>query len=149
MSDSTSDLGLRAGWSLNKPSRDLGQGLSPLVYCSVFLYRVPKRKAEAFTQALKPIMKLFLDSGALSEELLQPREMEGKFGSMSLPPAIGMADDEELFVEIARFTDASHMREVHSAVAKNPHLEKLHSRFDLLITGKQVYHAEFESIQQK
>ena len=123
--------------------------MSGLVYCSVFLYRVPKRKAEAFAQALKPIMKLFLESGALSEELLQPREMEGKFGSMSLPPAIGMAYDEELFVEIARFKDASHMRDVHATVAKNPHLEKLHSRFDLLITGKQVYHAEFESAQQK
>jgi len=120
-----------------------------MVYCSVFLYRVPKRKAEAFTQALKPIMKLFLDSGALSEELLQPKEMEGKFGSMSLPPAIGMSQDEDLWVEIARFRDASHMKDVHSTVSKNPHLEKLHSRFDLLITGKQVYHAEFESIQQK
>ena len=123
--------------------------LTPMVYCSVFLYRVPKRKAEAFIQALKPIMKLFLDSGALSEELLQPKEMEGKFGSMSLPPAIGMAQDEDLWFEIARFKAASHMRDVHSAVSKNPHLEKLHSRFDLLITGKQVYHAEFESIQQK
>ncbi|HMB67429.1 MAG TPA: DUF1428 family protein [Candidatus Bathyarchaeia archaeon] len=123
--------------------------LTPMDYCSVFLYRVPKRKAEAFIQALKPIMKLFLDSGALSEELLQPKEMEGKFGSMSLPPAIGMSQDEDLWVEIARFKDASHMRDVHSAVSKNPHLEKLHSRFDLLITGKQVYHAEFESIQQK
>jgi len=68
---------------------------------------------------------------------------------MSLPPAIGMSQDEELWVEIARFKDASHMKDVHSAVSKNPHLEKLHSRFDLLITGKQVYHAEFESIQQK
>jgi len=123
--------------------------LTPMDYCSVFLYRVPKRKAEAFIQALKPIMKLFLDSGALSEELLQPKEMEGKFGSMSLPPAIGMSQDEDLWVEIARFKDASHMRDVHSAVSKSPHLEKLHSRFDLLITGKQVYHAEFESIQQK
>jgi len=122
---------------------------TPMVYCSVFLYRVPKRKAEAFIQALKPIMKLFLDSGALSEELLQPKEMEGRFGSMSLPPAIGMSQDEDLWVEIARFKDASHMIDVHSAVSKNPHLEKLHSRFDLLITGKQVYYAEFESVQQK
>jgi uncharacterized protein YbaA (DUF1428 family) len=120
-----------------------------MVYCSVFLYRVPKRKSEAFVQALRPIMKLFTESGALSEELLQPREMEGKFGSMSLPPAIGMAEDEDLWVEIARFKDASHMKDVHATVAKNPHLESLHSRFDLLITGKHVYHAEFESLQPK
>jgi hypothetical protein len=39
------------------------------------------------------------------------------------------------------------MIDVHATVAKNPHLEKLHSRFDLLITGKHVYHAEFESLQ--
>jgi len=32
-------------------------------------------------------------------------------------------------------------------VAKNPDLEKLHSRFDLLISGKEVYHAEFESLR--
>src|SRR5207245_10635263 len=104
-----------------------------MVYCSVFLYRVPKRKAEAFIQALKPIMKLFLDSGALSQELLKPKEMEGRFGSMSLPLAIGMSQDEDLWGEIARFKDASDMIDVLSAVSANPHLEHLHSMFDFLI----------------
>ncbi len=115
-------------------------------YCSIFLYRVPRRKAEAFVQALKPIMKLFEDSGCLSDELLRPKDMDSKFGGLSLPSAIDLGGDEELWIEIARFRDASHMKEVHSTVAKNPNLEKLHSRFDLLISGKHVYHAEFESI---
>src|SRR2546425_11061676 len=101
-----------------------------MVYCSVFLYRVPKRKAEAFIQALRPLIKLFTDSGALSEELLQPRKMEGKFGSISLQPAIGMSDDEDLWDELARFKDVSHMKEVHAFVPKNGHLEKLHTRTD-------------------
>ena len=118
-----------------------------MAYCSVFLYRVPKRKAEAFVQALKPIMKLFEESGALSDELLRPKDMSGKFGALSLVPAIGLADDEELWVEIARFKSVGHMKDVHSVVEKNPRLEMLHSRFDLLITGKQVYHAEFELVQ--
>ena len=117
-----------------------------MTYCSIFLYKVPRRKAEAFVQALKPIMRLFEDSGCLSDELLSPRDMNAKFGGLSLPSAIDLSVDEELWIEIARFKDASHMKEVHSAVAKNPDLEKLHSRFDLLISGKQVYHAEFESI---
>ncbi len=34
-----------------------------MVYCSVFVYRVPKRKSEAFIQALRPIMKLFEEAG--------------------------------------------------------------------------------------
>jgi hypothetical protein len=118
-----------------------------MAYCSVFLYRVPKRKAEAFVQALRPIMKLFEDSGAVSDELLRPKDMSGKFGALSLVPAIGLADDEELWVEIARFKSVGHMKDVHSVVEKNPRLEMLHSRFDLLITGKQVYHAEFELVQ--
>ena len=115
-------------------------------YCSVFLYRVPRRKAEAFVQALRPIMKLFEEAGCLSDELLRPRDMSAKFGGISLPSVIDLNDDEELWIEIAKFKDASHMKEIHSLVAKNPNLEKLHSRFDLLITGKQVYHGEFESI---
>lgn len=118
-----------------------------MAYCSVFMYRVPKSKAEAFVQALRPIMKLFEESGALSDELLRPREMSGKFGALSLVPAIGLADDEELWVEIARFKSPGHMKDVHSVVEKNPRLEMLHSRFDLLITAKQVYHAEFELVQ--
>ncbi len=117
-----------------------------MAYCSVFLYRVPRKKSEAFLQALKPIMKLFEESGALSEELLRPRDLSAKFGAISLPPVIGLKNDEDLWIEIARFKDAAHMKDVHAIVARNPHLEKLHSRFDLLITGKQVYHAEFESI---
>ncbi len=117
-----------------------------MAYCSVFLYRVPKKKSEAFLQALKPIMKLFEESGALSEELLRPRDLSAKFGAMSLPPVIGLKDDEDLWIEIARFKDAAHMKDVHAIVARNPHLEKLHSRFDMLISGKQVYHAEFESL---
>lgn len=117
-----------------------------MTYCSIFLYKVPRRKAEAFVQALKPIMRLFEDSGCLSDELLSPRDMNAKFGGLSLPSAIDLSVDEELWIEIARFKDASQMKEVHSAVAKNPDLERLHSRFDLLISGKQVYHAEFESI---
>ncbi len=117
-----------------------------MAYCSVFLYRVPKKKSEAFLQALRPIMKLFEESGALSEELLRPRDLSAKFGAMSLPPVIGLKDDEDLWIEIARFKDAAHMKDVHAIVARNPHLEKLHSRFDMLISGKQVYHAEFESL---
>ncbi len=117
-----------------------------MAYCSVFLYRVPKKKSEAFLQALGPIMKLFEESGALSEELLRPKDMSAKYGAMSLPPTIGLKDDEDLWIEIARFKDAAHMRDVHSTIAKSPHLEKLHAKFDMLISGRQVYHAEFESL---
>jgi uncharacterized protein YbaA (DUF1428 family) len=118
-----------------------------MAYCSVFLYRVPRRKAEAFVQALRPIMKLFEDAGCLSDELLRPKDMTAKFGGASLPSAVELASDEELYIEIAKFKDASHMKDVHAQVAKNPDLEKLHSRFDLLISGKHVYHAEFESLR--
>jgi len=117
-----------------------------MAYCSVFLYRVPRRKSEAFVHALKPIMKLFEDAGCLSDELLRPKDMSAKFGGLSLPDAIELETDEELWIEIARFKDTSHMKQVHSMVAKNPDLERLHSRFDLLISGKRVYHAEFESL---
>lgn len=92
-------------------------------------------------------MKLFEDAGCLSDELLRPKDMTAKFGGASLPSAVELSSDEELWIEIAKFKDASHMKEVHSQVAKSPDLEKLHSRFDLLITGKQVYHAEFESMR--
>ncbi len=117
-----------------------------MAYCSIFLYRVPKGKAEAFVQALKPIMKLFEDAGCLSDELLRPRDMSGKFGALSITPAIGLEDDEDLWIEIARFKSATHMKDVHSVVARDPNLERLHARFDLLISGKHVYHAEFESL---
>lgn len=120
-----------------------------LAYCSVFLYRVPRRKSEAFMHALRPIMKLFEEAGALSDELLRPKDMSAKFGGISLPSAIELGADEEVWIEIAKFKDASHMKEVHSMVAKNPDLEHLHSRFDLLISGKQVYHAEFESLNAR
>lgn len=118
-----------------------------MAYCSVFVYRVPREKAEAFVKALQPIMKLFEDAGALSDELLRPKDMSGKFGALSLLPAIGLGDDEELWVEIARFKSATHMKDVHAVVEKSPRLEMLHSRFDLLISGKQVYHGEFELVQ--
>lgn len=118
-------------------------------YCSVFFYRVPKKKTEAFVHSLKPIMKLFEEAGALSDELLRPREMNAKFGGLSLPSAISLGDDEELWIEIARFKDPAHMEQVHKIVSKNPDLDKLHSKFDLLISGKQVYHAEFESVRDK
>ena len=120
-----------------------------MAYCSVFLYRVPRRKSEAFMHALKPIMKLFEEAGALSDELLRPKDMSAKFGGISLPNAIELGADEEVWIEIAKFKDPSHMKEVHSLVAKNPDLERLHSRFDLLISGKQVYHAEFESLNAR
>ncbi len=118
-----------------------------MAYCSVFLYRVPKKKSEAFVQALRPIMKLFEEAGCLSEELLRPKDTAGKYGALSLPSKIGLTDEEDLWIEIARFKDPSHMKEVHAIVAKNANLERLHSRFDLLISGRQVYHAEFESLQ--
>lgn len=120
-----------------------------MAYCSIFLYRVPKKKAESFVQALRPIMKLFEDAGAAGEELLKPVDVSSKFGAMSIPEAVNLSEDEELWIEIARFKDASHMRHVHDIVAKNPRLEQLHSRFDLLINGKQVYHAEFVDAKPK
>lgn len=120
-----------------------------MAYCSIFLYRVPKKKAESFVQALRPIMKLFEEAGAAGEELLKPVDVSAKFGAMSIPEAVNLSEDEELWIEIARFKDASHMRHVHDIVAKNPRLEQLHSRFDLLINGKQVYHAEFIDAKPK
>jgi uncharacterized protein YbaA (DUF1428 family) len=137
---------IQSRWGLNKAQSFHGLVVT-MAYCSVFLYRVPRRKAEAFVHALEPIMKLFEDAGALSDELLRPKDMTAKFGGASLPSAVELAKDEELWIEIAKFKDASHMKDVHSQVAKNPDLEKLHSRFDLLISGKQVYHAEFESLR--
>lgn len=116
-----------------------------MAYCSVFFYRIPRKESEAFVHALRPIMKLFEEAGCLSEELLRPRDMKAKYGALSLPAGIGLSDEEDLWIEIARFKDAVHMKDVHKMVAKNPNLEKLHSRFDLLVSGKQVYHAEFES----
>ena len=92
-------------------------------------------------------MKLFEEAGCLSDELLRPKDMVAKFGGNSIPTAMALSDDEDLWIEIAKFKDENHMKEVHSTVAKNSNLDKLHSRFDLLISGKQVYHAEFESIQ--
>lgn len=117
-------------------------------YCSVFFYKVPKRKAEAFLSALKPIMHLFEEAGALSDEVLRPKNMTAKFGGLSLPSAMALANDEEVWIEIAKFNDVGHMKDVHSRVSKNPNLEKLHFRFDMLISGRQVYHAEFESVHE-
>src|SRR2546426_6063796 len=73
-----------------------------MAYCSVFLYRVPRRKSEAFVHALKPIMKLFEDAGALSDELLRPTDTTAKFGGASLPLALELSSDEELWIEIDR-----------------------------------------------
>lgn len=89
------------------------------------MYRVPRRKAEAFVHALRPIMKLFEEARALSDELLRPKDMVAKFGGNSIPKAMALADDEELWIEIAKFKDANHMEEVHSVVAKNSNLDKL------------------------
>src|SRR5256886_17299851 len=110
-----------------------------MAYCSVFLYRVPRRKAEAFVHALEPIMKLFEDAGCLSDELLRPKDMTAKFGGASLPLAGELASDEELWTEISKFKDASHIKDVHSQVAKNPDLERLHSRLDSPLSANQLY----------
>src|SRR2546428_10899278 len=120
-----------------------------MAYCSIFLYRVPKKKADAFVQALRPIMRLFEDAGCAGEELFKPANGSAKFGAMSIPEAVNLSEDEELWNEIARFKDAGHMQEVHDVVAKNPRLGQLDSRFDLLITGKQGDHAEDVDAQHK
>jgi hypothetical protein len=117
-----------------------------MAYCSVFFYRIPRGESEAFVQALRPIMRLFEEAGCLSDELLRPMDMKAKYGALSLPAQIGLPQGEDLWIEIAKFKDAGHMKDVHKFVSKNPNLLKLHSRFDLLVSGKQVYHAEFESV---
>src|SRR5260370_7928241 len=101
-----------------------------MAYCSVFLYRVPRRKAEAFVHALIPIMKLFEDAGCLSDELLRPKDMTAKFGGASLSSALELSGDEELWIEIAKFKDASHMKETHSQAPNNTALQTLHSTSD-------------------
>src|SRR2546425_9814237 len=108
-----------------------------MAYCSIFLYRVPKKKAEAFVQALRPIMKLFEDAGCMGEELLKPVGTSAKFGAMSIPEAVNLPEGEELLIENARVRDASHKQNVHDVGAKKPRPEQLHSRFDLLINGEQ------------
>src|SRR2546430_9991630 len=91
-----------------------------MAYCSVFLYRVPRRKAEAFVHALKPIMKLFEDAGCLSDELLRPKDMTAKFGGASLPLAVELASDEELWIEIAKFKEdrkSTRLNSSHSQIS--------------------------------
>src|SRR5437773_12180448 len=81
----------KGGWGLNKTGH--ARWRPAMAYCSVFLYRVPRRKAEAFIHALRPIMKLFEDAGCLSDELLRPKDVSAKFGGVSLPTAIDLAAD--------------------------------------------------------
>ncbi len=68
-----------------------------MAYCPVFLYRIPKGESEAFVQALRPIMRLFEESGCLSEALLRPRDMKAKYGVLSRPAEISLAEDYDLF----------------------------------------------------
>src|SRR5438552_6969107 len=106
-----------------------------MAYCSVFLYRVPRRKAEAFVQALRPIMKLFEDAGCLSDELLRPKDMTAKFGGASLPSAVELASDEELWIEIARSRVAPNMKTFHPQVLRTPILEKLTTKSVSFLLG--------------
>src|SRR5437870_657303 len=92
---------IQSRWGLNK-ARQVRECVSTMAYCSVFLYRVPRRKAEAFVQALRPIMKLFEDAGCLSDELLRPKDVSAKFGGVSFPTGIDLGADEELWIDIAK-----------------------------------------------
>src|SRR2546427_9985294 len=136
---------IQSRWGLNK-ARQVREWVSTMAYCSVFLYRVPRRKAEAFVQALGPIMKLFEDAGCLSDELLRPKDMTAKFGGASLPSAVELAGDEALWIEIAKFKDASQIKDDHSPVTKNTDLERMHFTIDLLHAGKAVRHTEMETL---
>lgn len=95
------------------------------MYTVIYLYRVNKEKVQPFLDINDNISDIFLENGALEDEIYQSDSLNGKNGFRGLLDLVHVTPNEQVFFGQSVFRNKSHYEEVLDHVNSNDELNPL------------------------
>jgi uncharacterized protein YbaA (DUF1428 family) len=116
------------------------------VYTSLYFYRVPKSNIAAFLEIQKQSAEIYKKNGALHDWTFGSANLNAKYGCISFPQEIQVADDEELFFSLSLFKSKDDHDRIMSMVDADPEIETLYVQICHLIDLSKVVRGEFNRL---
>lgn len=95
------------------------------MYTVTYLYRIDKENRKAFLETNDKLKEIFLDNGALEDEIYQADDLTGKNGCRGIVDLVEVKSDERVFFGQSVFRNQPHYEEVLERVRQNEEAEQL------------------------
>lgn len=86
------------------------------MYTVIYLFPVPIAKVDAFLRVQREAGKIYMQYGALSDETLEPLDLQAAYGCAGFADTLALKGDEDLYMGLSRFRDLAHHDEVMAKV---------------------------------
>jgi uncharacterized protein YbaA (DUF1428 family) len=116
------------------------------MYASIYFFRVPVDRLDAFLRIQREAAEIELGYGALEDATFLAANLERKYGLAGFSDVIPLRRDEVLAIEVARFRDLAHHDAVMARVDVDPRIEALYEELTGLLDVRRLLRGEFERV---
>ncbi|MEM2921689.1 MAG: DUF1428 family protein [Candidatus Bathyarchaeia archaeon] len=114
------------------------------IYASVYIYRVPSKKVDAFLLVQKEAAAIYRSHGAIDDETFAPLDLKAKYGCASFADTLRLKEDEVVFIGMSLFRDGAHHDEVMAKVDADKRTNVLYRRITELFDIQRITRGEFK-----
>lgn len=91
-------------------------GIFRSMYTVIYLFPVPTANVDTFLRVQREAGKIYTQYGALSDETLEPLDLQAAYGCAGFADTLALKGNEDLYMGLSRFRDLAHHDEVMSKV---------------------------------
>ena len=116
------------------------------MFTVVYVFSVPRKNVDKFLRVQHEASKIYLSYGALEDATYASIDNVSKYGCETIENAVRIRDDEQVFINFARFLDKTHHDSVMVTVDSDPRIDSLYQEFTGFIDIHRVLRGEFERV---
>jgi len=117
-------------------------------YALIFLYRVPKKKHEAFKDVEEKLGKIYKKHGMLGSTIYQlgKTNTEGFTGFEAFDKALSIPSDEEMWIETGYYPSKDEYQKIVASIGQDQAAGPLWGEMAQIIDGRRTMMGEFTQL---
>jgi hypothetical protein len=113
------------------------------MYTVIYLYQVNNDNIMDFLETNDKLKEIFLDNGALEDEIYLAEDLQGKDGCRGILDLVERTPDEQVFLGQSVFRNQSHYEEVLERVQEHEENEQLMSKLTRSVDVSKTFMGTF------